>query len=201
MLAAFLVTVVIHGSAGSALLWMGGEKEVHQLLEPLDVSLVTVPPRPQPPPPKPRKPVVKPVPKPVPVEPEPAIEPEPQVEEPVIPEENTALINPGPIQEEAMVPVDLPIEPPRYGADYLNNPVPPYPAMAKRLRIEGTVVIRVLVSPSGLPQEVELAHTSGSVLLDEAAMKAVQRWTFIPARQGNKPIAAMVEIPIHFHLN
>jgi len=96
--------------------------------------------------------------------------------------------------------VELPVEPPEYNAAHLHNPPPPYPPIAKRLKIEGTVLVRVLVSPAGLPQQIELAHTSGASVLDEAALKAVRNWAFLPARKGTEPIAAWVEIPIDFHL-
>jgi protein TonB len=37
-------------------------------------------------------------------------------------------------------------------------------------------------------------------VLDEAAFKAVQGWTFVPARRGDTPVAHMVEVPIRFQL-
>ena len=46
----------------------------------------------------------------------------------------------------------------RSGVDYLDNPQPEYPAAARRLRMEGTVVLRVLVSSDGLPSESRVAR-------------------------------------------
>lgn len=103
-------------------------------------------------------------------------------------------------EEQVFVPVDTPVEPPEYNADHLRNPTPPYPPIAKRLKLEGTVLVRVLVSPAGLPRKIELAHTSGVPVLDEAALRAVEKWAFLPARKGTEPIEAWVEIPINFHL-
>ena len=45
-----------------------------------------------------------------------------------------------------------------------------------------------------------LAASSGASLLDEAAIKAVQGWTFVPARRGDSPIPHPVEVPIRFQL-
>ena len=92
------------------------------------------------------------------------------------------------------------IDPPRYDAAYLSNPVPSYPPLAKRLRIEGRVIIRVLVDSSGKLGQVELAQSSGTQVLDDAALHAVKHWLFVPAQQGDRSIEAWVDVPIRFHL-
>ena len=91
--------------------------------------------------------------------------------------------------------------PPRFGAAYLNNPAPKYPTMAKRLGEEGRVLLRVLVSPDGLAKNVRLHSSSGSSLLDESAIKAVKRWRFVPAKQGDNSVEAWVQVPIVFKLD
>ncbi len=95
---------------------------------------------------------------------------------------------------------DDPIALSRSNAAYLNNPRPIYPFAARRLGVEGTVVLRVHVSAGGAPQQVQLFRSSGSALLDEAALKAVKGWTFVPAREGTTPISHWVEVPINFQL-
>jgi protein TonB len=102
-------------------------------------------------------------------------------------------------------PVSVPqaadaIEPPHFDVAYLNNPKPAYPPMARRLGLEGLVVLRVQVNPKGVPEQVAVAQTSGMSMLDEAASKAVQSWTFVPARRGETPIAHAVDVPIRFQL-
>ena len=94
----------------------------------------------------------------------------------------------------------LPVIEPIYDAAYLNNPVPQYPAVARHLKIQGTAIIRVLVSPEGRPKTVRLDKTSGARILDDAALDAVQHWLFVPARRGGKPIAAEVNVPVRFRL-
>ena len=64
----------------------------------------------------------------------------------------------------------------------------------------GRVVLRVLVTAAGTPQQVELRTSSGSRRLDGAALEAVRRWKFIPARQGDTPVSAWVLVPILFTL-
>ena len=92
------------------------------------------------------------------------------------------------------------MEPPHFNVAYLNNPRPAYPQMARRLGIEGLVVLRVQVSAKGLPEQVVVAQTSGQTVLDEAALRAVQGWSFVPARLGDKPIAYAVDVPVRFQL-
>lgn len=93
------------------------------------------------------------------------------------------------------------ITPPQFGAAYLNNPKPEYPPFARRMRIQGTVMLKVLVSKDGFSLKVQVAQSSGSDVLDEAAANAVKKWRFVPARIGDKPIEEWVQVPIAFHLN
>lgn len=202
LMAAAVVTFVIHSLVAWALLALGpDERKAHRPAHPLEVTLLTppqvLPPKPTPPSPPRPKPIVKPEVKPVaaPILPLVIPEPEPQVvsEEPPLPVA-------APQEEPTLVPVEHPGALPEYNAAHLHNPAPAYPAIAKRLRIEGTVLVRVLVSSAGLPKKIERARTSGSPVLDEAALKAVRDWVFVPARRGTESIEAWVEIPIKFHL-
>lgn len=84
--------------------------------------------------------------------------------------------------------------------DYLRNPPPAYPRLAREQGWEGTVVLDVDVLPSGRCGAIEVLSTSGYRVLDEAAIAAVRRWVFRPARQWFRPIAFRVEIPITFRL-
>jgi protein TonB len=94
-----------------------------------------------------------------------------------------------------------PLVPPSFDADYLHNPTPRYPPAAARLRESGRVLLSVAVSAAGMPERVEVATTSGSPRLDQAAIETVKRWRFVPARQGDKPIAASVTVPLVFRLD
>lgn len=96
--------------------------------------------------------------------------------------------------------VEAPVAPPRFDAAYLDNPRPPYPAVARRMGEEGKTVLRVFVSADGLPERIELSQSAGSPRLDEAALAAVKRWRFVPARQGEHAVAAWVLVPLVFKL-
>jgi protein TonB len=85
---------------------------------------------------------------------------------------------------------------PAYGV----NPQPPYPMVARRLRLEGTVVLRVFVAADGTPKRVEVLQSSGHESLDTSAADTVrERWRFQPARRNGIPIEDSVQVPIRFH--
>lgn len=92
------------------------------------------------------------------------------------------------------------VVPPRFDADYLDNPAPAYPALSRRLGEQGRVLVRVYVLPDGSAGEVQLRESSGYERLDRVAVETVRRWRFVPARQGERAVAAWVLVPISFNL-
>lgn len=114
-------------------------------------------------------------------------------------------------QPEPIPPLDAPVKtaeptqaavvPPQADASYLNNPAPAYPPQSRRNREEGTVVLEVLVKADGSLGELRLKTSSGYNRLDDAALKAVKNWHFVPAKRGNDAIDFWYELPIEFSLN
>jgi protein TonB len=84
---------------------------------------------------------------------------------------------------------------------YLSNPKPDYPEQARIQHQEGVVLLDVIVGANGRPTSVTLRRTSGFPLLDSAAIQAVRRWTFDPARAAGLPVPSTVEIPLRFSLS
>jgi len=80
-------------------------------------------------------------------------------------------------------------------------PKPKYPESARRDGKEGRVLLRVLVNEEGQTASVEVNRSSGAEALDQAAVAAIKRWRFSPARHGEKPVESWVRIPIDFRLN
>lgn len=89
----------------------------------------------------------------------------------------------------------------RFDAAYLHNPHPEYPPFSRRLGEEGKVLLKVRVTPEGLPAAVDVEKSSNFERLDEAARQAVARWRFVPAKRGDEPIEASVIVPIVFRLD
>lgn len=92
------------------------------------------------------------------------------------------------------------VVPPRFDAAYLNNPVPAYPAVSRRLGEQGRALLRVFVDADGRAREVQVQTSSGYPRLDRAARAAVERWQFAPAREGERAVGAWVVVPILFSL-
>jgi protein TonB len=83
---------------------------------------------------------------------------------------------------------------------YLSNPKPDYPEEAKRLHEEGVVLLDVLVDANGRAGEVSVSSSSGFAVLDNAAVQAVRRWIFEPARTGGVAVSSRVKVPVRFSL-
>lgn len=90
---------------------------------------------------------------------------------------------------------------PSTSADYLNNPAPPYPRQSKRMGEEGTVVIRVLITPEGRAEKAEIRTSSGYVRLDDTALTTVKAWRFVPGKRNGLPEAMWFNVPIRFVLD
>lgn len=107
----------------------------------------------------------------------------------------------------AAAPVSAPVRveaastPPVFNAAYLRNPPPRYPPAARRNGHEGRVMLKVLVNPAGAPARVEIDQSSGSPLLDGAALDAVRGWRFVPARRGAQNVEGWVRVPLVFRLD
>lgn len=156
---------------------------------PVEDALASKPPPPKPlPTPQPKlkpKPVAKPVAKPV-VAP---ATPAPKTPQPVAPPSPPAP------------PAPAPVTPASANAGYLKNPAPEYPSLALRRGWEGTVLLRVQVLASGKPGEIQVQKSSGRQQLDDAALNAVKRWSFVPAKQGDVAQVGWVSVPIDFKIH
>ncbi|MBF0444995.1 MAG: energy transducer TonB [Magnetococcales bacterium] len=90
--------------------------------------------------------------------------------------------------------------PPVGRVSMLNNPKPIYPVFARRRGLEGLVLLSVDVNSEGYPLVVKIKKGSGHKVLDRCALQTVKKWRFIPAKRGDIPVRASVEIPIRFSL-
>ena len=61
--------------------------------------------------------------------------------------------------------------------------------------------MKVLVSTEGAAEDVQIEKSSGYERLDNAAVTAVKRWRFIPAKRNNQPLSAYVLVPMKFSLD
>jgi protein TonB len=76
---------------------------------------------------------------------------------------------------------------------------PKYPNKARENRIQGTVVLRALISKDG--DITDLSVVSGDPLLAKSATKAVKQWKYRPYLLAGKPVAVNTEIIVNFALS
>ncbi len=77
---------------------------------------------------------------------------------------------------------------------------PNYPEMARASQLEGTVVVKVLVGPTGQVMQAQVI-SSVHPLLDRAALDAARRCKFKPGKQRGIPVKAWMAIPFAFRLH
>jgi TonB family protein len=107
------------------------------------------------------------------------------------------LIAPGPPP-----PPPPPSPPPqRIGSDVaqanlINQVAPVYPPLARAARLQGTVVMQVLIDRQGAIANVSVI--SGHELLVDAAVDAVKKWRYKPVLLNGQPIDVVTTITANF---
>ena len=77
---------------------------------------------------------------------------------------------------------------------------PTYPESARRAGIEGTSLLRFEITEGGMVSKITVEKSAGHEELDRAAIAAVQKWRFEPARRGAQAVAVWVTLPVRFEL-
>lgn len=74
-----------------------------------------------------------------------------------------------------------------------------YSEEARRERFSGTDVLGMVVGPDGKPRSVWVVRALGRGL-DEKAIEAAWRWTFLPATKEGRPVAVVVSVENSFNV-
>jgi protein TonB len=82
---------------------------------------------------------------------------------------------------------------------FLRREIPIYPLMARRLGKEAKVLLRLSIDEKGNLFRVDVIE-KGGYGFTEAAVEAVRKSTFLPAKKDGKPIASRALLPIRFQL-
>ncbi|MBC8175002.1 MAG: energy transducer TonB [Candidatus Marinimicrobia bacterium] len=75
-----------------------------------------------------------------------------------------------------------------------------YPEIAQEAGIEGTVVVQAFVNKRGKVTETLILKGIPNTGLDEAAMVAIRKTKFIPAKQRDRAVGVWISIPVNFRL-
>ena len=79
----------------------------------------------------------------------------------------------------------------------LSRPVEPnYPLLAREMKIQGAVVLNVLIGREGIIQHLRVL--SGPSILSAAAQEAVKQWRFRPYLQSGQPVETEARITVNF---
>ncbi len=81
----------------------------------------------------------------------------------------------------------------------VNRPEPQYSEEARKAKWGGTVLLSLVVDETGHTREIKVLKPLG-LGLDEKAIEAVSKWTFIPGKKGGKPVAVAAQIEVTFRL-
>ena len=83
---------------------------------------------------------------------------------------------------------------------YLIHRVEPvYPNLAKIAGVQGSVLIKAVISTEGRIEQAQVV--SGSPWLSKAALEAIQQWRYRPYYLNDKPVEVETEITVMFTLN
>jgi len=85
-------------------------------------------------------------------------------------------------------------------ADFIIQVQPDYPDAAREHNIQGDVLVSVVIGPQGQLVESSIRSSSGSKLLDDAALKAATSSTFRPPLHNGVPTQRAYLIRYTFRL-
>jgi protein TonB len=81
----------------------------------------------------------------------------------------------------------------------ISRPEPQYSEEARKAKWGGTVLLSLTVDETGHTKDIKVLKPLG-LGLDEKAIEAVTKWTFIPGKKGGKPVAVAAQIEVTFRL-
>lgn len=77
---------------------------------------------------------------------------------------------------------------------------PDYPESLRRAGVSGMVSINVTIDESGNVTKATVAKSTDAGF-EQAAVDAVTRWKFKPAKKGGQPVAVSVVLPVRFNVD
>ncbi len=143
-------------------------------------------------------------------EPEIKESPLPEIVEPVIVSNRPDAAPMSPAPKPKALPQPLPVpETPKIlhdvefgsasGPRFMHREMPVYPLMARRLGKEGRVLLRLTIDEKGNLLNIEVLEGAGYGFT-EAAVEAVKKSTFTPAKMDGKAVMSKALLPVKFRL-
>jgi periplasmic protein TonB len=200
----FGIVVLLHGAAIAALVFAKMEMPAPPIFTPTEVTLIEVPKPPKELPPEPQVQV-----------------PEPQFHhvDPVVPpppkppggevqstQTDHTFVDTGLRREAEPMAEPKPLPPPpapvRKAAKLLSGDLePPYPISEQRAEVEGTVTVRLAISPDGKVVRVEKVRATSDAFFQATQRHAMRNWRFRPATVDGRPVESSTVMTVHFKLD
>lgn len=101
-----------------------------------------------------------------------------------------------PMAQDATAP--LQIDPDLVANLLLKRVAPIYPPLARQARIQGSVVLTIVITKAGEVGNVQLF--SGHPMLAPAAIQAVKQWRYRPYEQNGEPVEILATVQVNFKM-
>ncbi len=76
---------------------------------------------------------------------------------------------------------------------------PEYSEEARKAKFQGTVVLSIIVDPTGKARDIKVIRPLG-LGLDEKAIEAVMKWRFKPGQKDGAPVPVQATVEVNFRL-
>lgn len=80
----------------------------------------------------------------------------------------------------------------------ISKPQPDYPAVARQLKVEGTVELNATVGEDGTVEKADVV--SGNPILAKAAQETLKKWKFSKMTEDGKPVKFLANVAFTFKL-
>jgi protein TonB len=80
----------------------------------------------------------------------------------------------------------------------LKHVEPEFSAQARKDKVDGLVILSMVVGADGLPYDIQVLRGAGHGL-DEKAIEAVSQWRFEPGTKDGEPVPVEIRVEVNFH--
>jgi protein TonB len=77
---------------------------------------------------------------------------------------------------------------------------PQYPEAARKVRLDGVVILDAIIAASGEVEAVRVIRSAGR-LLDDAAAEAIRKWTYRPATLNGRAVRVLLTVTVDFRIH
>jgi protein TonB len=82
----------------------------------------------------------------------------------------------------------------------ISRPAPRYPEVARKARIEGTVLVEAIIDQVGSVVDARVLNDIG-MGCGQAALDAIRGWRYEPATLNGRPVSVYLEVRVSFQLH